>query len=64
MPEGCAPTEQIMGSGMTVYYSVDSLDLVSPGAQIHQELVPFPEDRQADYIRWRREFTNAVVAPV
>ncbi|PKX95122.1 uncharacterized protein P174DRAFT_480516 [Aspergillus novofumigatus IBT 16806] len=46
MPEGCAPTEQVMGSGMTVYYSVDSLDMVSPGAQILQELVPFPEDRQ------------------
>lgn len=29
MPEGCAPTEQIMGSGMTVYYLVDSLDMVS-----------------------------------
>ncbi|KAJ5906361.1 uncharacterized protein N7473_003277 [Penicillium subrubescens] len=28
MPEGCAPTEQIMGSGMTVYYSVDSLDMI------------------------------------
>ncbi|KAH1622686.1 hypothetical protein KXX16_000017 [Aspergillus fumigatus] len=28
MPEGCAPTEQIMGSGMTVYYLVDSLDMV------------------------------------
>ncbi|GFF55908.1 hypothetical protein IFM51744_08760 [Aspergillus udagawae] len=28
MPEGCAPTEQIMGSGMTVYYSVDSLDMM------------------------------------
>ncbi|OOQ86212.1 hypothetical protein PEBR_22428 [Penicillium brasilianum] len=26
MPEGCAPTEQTMGSGMTVYYLVDSLD--------------------------------------
>lgn len=30
MPEGYAPTEQIMGSGMTVYYSVNSLDTVSP----------------------------------
>ncbi|RLL96750.1 hypothetical protein CFD26_104871 [Aspergillus turcosus] len=28
MPEGCAPTEQTMGSGMTVYYSVDSLDMM------------------------------------
>lgn len=37
MPEGCASTEQIMGSGMTVYYLVDSLDIVSPGAQILQE---------------------------
>jgi hypothetical protein len=35
MPEGSAPTEQIMGSGTTVYYYVDSLDMVSPG------LVPF-----------------------
>jgi hypothetical protein len=46
VPEGCNPTEQSMGSGLTVYYSVDSLDMVSPGAQILQELVPFPEDRQ------------------
>jgi hypothetical protein len=36
MPEGCAPTEQTMGSGMTVYYLVDSLDDVSPGASILQ----------------------------
>jgi hypothetical protein len=41
MPEGCAPTEQIMGSGMTVYYSVDSLDMVSPGAEILQEMRTF-----------------------
>jgi hypothetical protein len=33
MPEGCAVTEQIMGSGMTVYYMVDSLETVSFGAQ-------------------------------
>jgi hypothetical protein len=46
VPEGCNPTEQSMGSGLTVYYSVDSLDMVSPGAQILQELVSFPEDRQ------------------
>jgi hypothetical protein len=64
MPEGCAATEQIMGSGMTVYYSVNSLDTVSPGAQIFQEMRSFPEDWQADYIRWRREFTNMVVVPV
>jgi hypothetical protein len=37
MPEGHTPTQQIMGSGMTVYYLVDSLDIVSPGAQILQE---------------------------
>lgn len=41
MPEGYAPTEQIMGSGMTVYYSVDSLDMVSLGAQILQEIRTF-----------------------
>ena len=29
MPEGCAPTEQAMGSGMTVYYLVKSLETVS-----------------------------------
>jgi hypothetical protein len=29
MPEGCVSTEQIMGSGMTVYYMVDSLETVS-----------------------------------
>ncbi|KAG2024232.1 hypothetical protein GB937_003879 [Aspergillus fischeri] len=34
VPEGCAPTEQIMGSGMTVYYSVDSLDMVEK--RIHE----------------------------
>lgn len=65
MPEGCASTtEQIMGSGMTVYYSVDSLDVVSAGAQILQELRTFSEDWQADYIRLRREFTNLAVVPV
>jgi hypothetical protein len=41
MPEGSAPTEQIMGSGMTVYYSVDSLDMVSPGGEILQEMRTF-----------------------
>lgn len=41
MPEGCTPTEQIMGNGMTVYYSVNSLDTVSPGAQIVQEMRTF-----------------------
>ena len=41
MPEGCAPTEQIMGSGMTVYYSVNSLDMVSPGVEIVQEMRTF-----------------------
>ncbi|GFF82882.1 hypothetical protein IFM47457_05951 [Aspergillus lentulus] len=34
VPEGCAPTEQSMGSGMTVYYSVDSLDVVEK--KIHE----------------------------
>ncbi|KAF7117597.1 hypothetical protein CNMCM5793_006689 [Aspergillus hiratsukae] len=34
MPEGCAPTEQSMGSGMTVYYSVDSLDMMEK--RIHE----------------------------
>lgn len=38
MPEGCVPTEQNMGSGMTVYYFVDSLEIVSHGAQILQEI--------------------------
>jgi len=34
MPEGCAPTEQIMGSGMTVYYAVNSLDMMEK--RIHE----------------------------
>lgn len=29
MPEGCAPTEQVMGTGTTVYYMVESLEKVS-----------------------------------
>lgn len=63
MPEGCAPTEQTMGSGMTVYYLVDSLDDVSPDASILQYLYIFSRKSQADCIRWRRESTNAVVVP-
>lgn len=33
MPEGCTPTEQGMGSGMTVYYMVDCLETVSLDTQ-------------------------------
>ena len=40
MPEGCAETEQVMGSGMTVYYAVNSLDMVSP-EEIVQEMRTF-----------------------
>ncbi|THC90176.1 hypothetical protein EYZ11_010353 [Aspergillus tanneri] len=34
VPDGCAPSEQAMGSGMTVYYMVESLQLeAAPASQ-------------------------------
>lgn len=58
MPEGCTPTEQVMGSGTTVYYLVDSLETVSHVIGIVSRAP------QADYHRLRRKSVNVEAPPV
>lgn len=64
MPKGYTPTEQAMGSGMTVYYMADSLETVSLDFRILCAIFILSRARQADHNRWRRESTNTAVLPV